>query len=322
MQQKNVDEVIAEVDTEEAPEVIPEVSVKPPKTFDEQIDILTQRGLYVADRQEAILSLSSINYYRLRGYYNKLTQNDSDNFIPGTSLSQIITFHQFDSKLRKILLGLLLDIEITARARIAYVLAHQWGPLGYENKDKYTGCDPTNLDKLLESIHEDIRRSNERFIVTYNEKYKGQFPIWVTVEVMSFGDLSKLYGLLPPDIRQDIANYYGKIDQTLLVNWLLAASVLRNVCAHNSRLYDRTFAIRVTIENNLQKHLQESLNNGFTVYNNTLFAYLLALRRISTQGSWNTLYDEINRLFDEYYGQIEIIKLGFPFQWKKLLCKK
>lgn len=41
---------------------------KPAKTFEEQIDLLIDRGLQVDDRDEAIHYLSQLNYYRLAAY--------------------------------------------------------------------------------------------------------------------------------------------------------------------------------------------------------------------------------------------------------------
>lgn len=73
------------------------------------------------------MSLSSLNYYRLRGYYIHLQINNSDSFHPGVSFDQIVALHAFDSRLRLLLLELLFDIEIVARTRIAYEIGTAWG---------------------------------------------------------------------------------------------------------------------------------------------------------------------------------------------------
>lgn len=42
---------------------------KPPKTFQEQLDLLETRGMVIADHENAIHYLKHLNYYRLRGYW-------------------------------------------------------------------------------------------------------------------------------------------------------------------------------------------------------------------------------------------------------------
>lgn len=295
---------------------------KPAKTYEEQLGILKSRGLYADDEISAINQLSVLNYYRLRGYYIHLQEKDSEAFKPGTSLELITSIHSFDSELRILLLRLLFDIEIVARTRIAYEIGNAWGPIGYENEANYLGCDHEQFVSLMTSISDDIRRSKERFIRTHNEKYGGKFPIWVAVETMSFGDLSKLYSLLPPSHRTNIANAYQYIDEKLLSNWFQVSSLLRNTCAHNSRIYARSFSLHAIIENNLEKHMNAIIDPGFKIYDNTLFVYLLALRRISRPETWNRFLDDLDLLFQKNAEIIKINRMGFPFQWKLILLPK
>lgn len=111
-------------------------AVKPPTELGEQVRILKERGLFIENETEAVQILEHINYYRLRGYYIHLQKDDK--FADGVSFNQIVALHNFDSELRAILLTLLLDIEIVARARISYIIAHAWGTMGYRDTNNYT----------------------------------------------------------------------------------------------------------------------------------------------------------------------------------------
>lgn len=295
---------------------------KPAKTYEEQLRILQSRGLYADNEESAINQLAILNYYRLRGYYIHLQEKDNEHFKSGVSLAQIIAIHTFDSELRLILLKLLFDVEIITRTRIAYEIGNAWGPLGYEEEINYNGCDHDQFVKLQSSISSDLMRSKERFIKTHNEKYGGKFPIWVAVETMSFGDLSKLYSLLPPSNRSNIANAYQYLDEKLLLNWLQAASLLRNTCAHNSRIYARSFSVHALIESELKKHIEEIIDSDFALYDNSLFVYLLALRRISRSETWNAFLSNLKALFQNNAGIIEIWRMGFPRQWNRILLPK
>ena len=84
---------------------------KPFKTFDEQLEILQERGLNIEDIDLATTILQHLNYYRLSGY--TLTLRKNDKFYKGTKLSDIIQIYNFDKELKYILLTHLEDIEIS-----------------------------------------------------------------------------------------------------------------------------------------------------------------------------------------------------------------
>lgn len=61
--------------------------IKPPTTFEEQIEILKIRGLIIEDEDFAFRILRKINYYRLSSYSLSLKHNDE--FFSGVTFSQI-----------------------------------------------------------------------------------------------------------------------------------------------------------------------------------------------------------------------------------------
>lgn len=295
---------------------------KPPTTLEEQVDILRSRNLFIDDDVQVMHVLEKSNYYRLRGYYIHLQIKDTDDFKPGVSFTQIAALHDFDNELRGILLKLLLDIEINARARIAYAIAHAWGTMGYRDASNY---DPKQKDKfaeLMARIDDDLANSRERFIGNYKNKYGGQFPIWVAVEVMSFGDLSKLYHLLPIPMKKNIAQAYDYLDESLFTNWIQCAAMLRNICAHNSRIYSRNIPTPITIEKKTEAHIKEICSDSFRIFPHSLFSYLLALRRIASDRTWNLFYEEFDELIRKYDCYVEPTRLGLPDQWRQFLFVK
>lgn len=295
---------------------------KPPTTLERQIEILSERKLFFDDELQAKRILEKTNYYRLRGYYIHLQVKGSDEFKPGVSFAEIAALHDFDNELRALLLKLLLDIEINARARIAYAIAHAWGTMGYRDYSNYDSAPKDKFDELMDRIDSDLANSRERFIDNYNKNYGGQFPIWVAVEVMSFGDLSKLYHLLPTAMKKNISNAYDYLDESLFTNWIQCAAMLRNLCAHNSRIYSRNIPTPITIEKKVAAHINEICTNSYTLYPQTLFSYLLAMRRISDSRAWNFFYNAFAALLQKYDCFVEPIRLGLPRQWKELLFEK
>lgn len=83
-------------------------------------------------------------------------------------------------------------VEIEFRSKIAYHHANRFGALGYKNPDNFKS--PEAHEKFLEELNKQINRSGkELFVVHHKSKYEGEFPFWVAIEVISFGELSKLY---------------------------------------------------------------------------------------------------------------------------------
>lgn len=65
------------------------------KTYVEQLDILEKRNLTIEDRNNAIISLSSINYYNLTGYLYPFKDKNGE-YRPGTTFEQGVALYKFD----------------------------------------------------------------------------------------------------------------------------------------------------------------------------------------------------------------------------------
>ncbi|MFZ5368418.1 MAG: Abi family protein [Spirochaetota bacterium] len=77
---------------------------KKPLTYEEQADLLIQRGL-IADKKVLIERLKSVNYYRLSGYLHTYRIVDSqgqrlDQYHPGTRFDTVWHRYTFDRQSR------------------------------------------------------------------------------------------------------------------------------------------------------------------------------------------------------------------------------
>lgn len=107
---------------------------KPAKTYQEQLEILKSRGLEIPDEVRALHYLAHHNYYRLTAYRIPFTQpGNPDQFLPGTTFDDLWNLYHFDRTLRQIVNEAVKRVEISARARWAYVLGHGYGAQAYEN---------------------------------------------------------------------------------------------------------------------------------------------------------------------------------------------
>jgi abortive infection bacteriophage resistance protein len=90
---------------------------KPAKTYVEQLQILKNRGLIVADEPRALHCLEHHNYYRLSAYRFPLTiQGNPDQFLPGTTFDELWNLYHFDRTLRQFVAEAVKRVEISVRA--------------------------------------------------------------------------------------------------------------------------------------------------------------------------------------------------------------
>lgn len=285
--------------------------IKPFLTIEEQIKRLKERGLIISDENKAACFLESVNYYRFSGY--TLTFRTKDIFNNPVSFEHVCQVYKLDSALRGLLLYMLDHVEIAFRTHIAYHHAQKYNPLGYLDVANFDT--PKYHQEFIDKFTEDIENGKklEELIVAHHiDKYEGKFPIWVAVELLSFGKLSKLYKNMRDEDRQAIAKEHYGVHCDYISNWLHGLSVIRNICAHRGRLYNRNMKIKLS----LPKYFW-----SLEVSNNRVFAYIYVLKTlIKDDELWNTflirLLDIINK-----YNEVNIRELGFPSNWLMVLAR-
>lgn len=204
----------------------------------DQLSLLKERGLSIGDVVGAEKILESINYYRFTGYALPF-MIDREHFRPNATFEDVLAICRYDAKLRDLLFEALEAIELDFRARFAYSFSRMFGALGYRKPVNFRdgGAHAVTLAK----IDAEISRSKEKCIQHFQQDYyPSEIPIWAVVEVLSFGTLVGLYNNLRVDGAKEISKSYG-IKWNILGSYLQHLSVLRNFCAHHSRLYDRKF---------------------------------------------------------------------------------
>ena len=74
------------------------------KTLDEQIDILTKKGLVVEDIETAKTVLLRENYFFLSGYRHLFMRpDDNKTYLEGTTFNELYSMFLFDRQIRNII---------------------------------------------------------------------------------------------------------------------------------------------------------------------------------------------------------------------------
>ena len=282
--------------------------IKNPTTYDQQIDIFRKRGLVISSEDRAICILKQVSYYRLSAY--TLTLKKDNVFFSGVTIDRVYALYEFDRKLRSLIMGALESIEIAFRTEIAYLLAHKYGTMGYLNPSNFSNNDFHT--KFIEHLNDELDRAHEIFIKHQKEKYGGQFPIWVATEVMSFGDLSKLFNNMKNEDKQKLSKEHYGIPHYYISSWLRLVTIVRNICAHYGRLYNRKINVYPRLD---------TTSASLGIDTTRIFAAIFIMKKLYTdRATWNNFVINLKALLDEY----EVVNLdyiGFPKDWYEILYK-
>ena len=232
---------------------------KPPLTYEQQVELLINRGLIVDDKERAIRLLGHISYYRLSAYmlpFKKLENNNYLNqFKEGTRWDDVYNLYLFDRKLRLLVFDAIERIEISIRTQITYQLSHKYGSHWQMNADIFKLNTRTKNGKIItidvhkelcQHINEQLKSNQtETFVQHYINIYDTPVmpPSWMCTEIMYFNQLSRIcMSLKSRKDLVDIANVYS-LPPAQFCSWLHTINYVRNLCAHHSRLWNRDFNI-------------------------------------------------------------------------------
>lgn len=306
---------------------MPSPYTKPWKSLDEQLEILRARGMAIHDADGARALLARTNYYRLSGYWWPYRQRDLtdptmkrrySNLYPGTEFKTVIAMYDFDSALRSHIFEGIEIIEVKLRASVGYHLGSRH-PMGHRYP-AYLDPSFAGHRNFLAELDKETTRSREDFVRHIRDDLDQHLPVWAATELMTFGQLKDLaLGLLAVD-RQSVAKDLGLVNaggQTLsstLRPVLESIRVIRNVCGHHGRLWNKTITAQMpdavrTIPS-IQHIGEGSVPKHFTY---EVFAVLSHLVQSASDGQdWNVRLRRLLESIPNPHGPSEI---GCPQGW-------
>lgn len=211
--------------------------LKKHKTFEEQIQILKNRGLIIDNQKNFKQFLSNVNYYKLCNYL-KFFQTSTNEYK--VNVQEVIDLYYFDRELRNTILLYLEKIEISIKTKVAYVLGEKYGAFGHLFKDSF--FESFNHDDFIKRITDFEANSKEPFINEYYSIYTEEkhVPVWILIEIVPFGNISKVFQYMHNSDKKEISDYFD-VSKKDFESWLQNITLLRNFCAHNSIIWNKNF---------------------------------------------------------------------------------
>ncbi len=279
-------------------------------SVEQQISLLKNEGLGFKDENKAKHLLNHISFFRMKSYLHPLRQTGTRLFKDGAAFEHAYKLYKFDSELRKMICSELEKVEISIRTQLSYILTEYSDVFWFLCTDKFSN--PSNHQALITKLQSELDRSDDDQVLDFKKRYCDQFPpSWITMEVTSFGTLSMIYkGLKGGRSKRCVANYYGLSD-TVMESWLHAIVYTRNICAHHSRLWNKSLRIRPLIP---RQTIHPFLTNS--VQNNRIFYILsIILYFLKTVNPKNTFAQRIKELLAKY-PSVDIHAMGFTEGWQ------
>ena len=233
-------------------------------SIDELIQHMKNRGITFNEISEndAKQFLQNNNYYmKLAAYranYDKCDTGKRQGQYKKLDFGYLKELSTIDMYLRYIVMDMCLDIEHVIKVRLIKNITNNPSEDGYDIVRKFIAQDD-NL-RILKNIRS--HKSGE-YCKDLIEKYYPYFPVWVFVELISFGDL--LY----------FCSFYEKIYGVQIINNKLMNTVrdVRNAAAHSNCLLNK---------------MTEKIDSTKQV-NNEISSFIIGMKNISKTSIVNNL---------------------------------
>ncbi|TCC56916.1 Abi family protein [Kribbella pittospori] len=164
-----------------------------------------------------------------------------------------------------------------------------------------------------------IRDAGREDFLRHNLHKYDELPVWIAVEVLTFGSLVRLFNLMRPEDRTVIAREFGVKGGGLVGGWLEAINYLRNVAAHHARLWNRSMTYTIRRFNRHQvgpvlEHLAGSVPTD-KVYSSLAIAAYLSSAVVQDNVWPRSLLTHV-RAFPATASLSPTDSMGFPVNWE------
>lgn len=283
------------------------------KTIDEQIEILRSRGLTIEDEKDAKVFLLQNNYYRISGY--SLTLRKNDVFVNSATFQNIKDIYHFDQEFRHIILRHIETIEVQIKSIYCYEFTKLHGPLGYLNPSYFSN--QTKHKEIINKANQlkKQRLPHEAYLKHYINDLHQQIPLWAFVDLLTISDISFLYAISEQSLKETIAHHFMLTmnrGPKILGQYLHSMTIIRNLCAHGSRIYNRLFEQKPSLNKKEQKLLIHREDG--TIDNAHFFGFFLIMKRLLPNNDFIEMKNSIMKL-SQKYPFVRLDYYGFPKNW-------
>lgn len=231
------------------------------KNSNELLDYIISKGVSVNNKEDALYKIKTYSYYSIINTYKDVFKNTNNEYKKNVSFDEIYALFEFDKNLRSVFLKYSLEIEMILKSLLAETISSRYGIKDYLIKENFD--DMVNKATITESINvieEEINKQNGKHeaVTHYIDEY-GFVPPFVLTKILTLGELSRLYAILKQSDRQSISKNF-KLSDRVLKQIIVNMTMIRNICAHNDRLFSFHSKFRISFKYIEKNYNEKSVN--------------------------------------------------------------
>lgn len=305
--------------------------MKPFLTYEQQLHKLTdEKQLIINNREFAEEKLRDIGYFALIGGYKEPFRDAMTRvYLENTTFEDIYALYDFDNRLRELIFRYICQIEKKIRNIISYSFCEVYGEMQTRYLDtasyNYVRSNQRGIDKLIRMLDGLALTNTDYDYIVHQRNVYQNVPLWVLINAMTFGQISKMYSFLTSRIQSKISKNFKKVNERELEQYLKVLVLYRNVCAHNERLFSHKVYSEIP---NTVLHSKLHISQTGNQYNQgkkDLFGVVIAFRYLLSADSFLLFKRELVLLIDKYVRSSSRIteknllkQMGFPENWKSI----
>ncbi|MCM1268705.1 MAG: Abi family protein [Bacteroidales bacterium] len=299
---------------------------KPFLTYEQQISKLTDKGLTISNPSKAISLLKKHSYFALISGYKSPFKSKTGKYKMHTTFDDIYTLYTFDDTLRTIVFQNILRIEKHIKSLISYSFCETYG----ESQSQYLKAanynqqiNPSDIRDLIERLENITRDPRDYSYIRHQKNHHGNIPLWVMMKALTLGTVSKFYSFLPQNIQAKVSIEFDYVTESELVRMLALLARVRNVCAHNERLYNYRYYKGAIHDTYIHEYLEIPKQNGqYTKGKQDLFAVTIVLKYLLDEQEFSLFINNINMALETLLSSNRQLQksqmykyMGFPVNW-------
>lgn len=278
------------------------------------------------------------NYYNVINGYKELflassaTATSDEVYRVGTTFDEVYALYNFDRAIRNIYLKHLLKLENTFKTVIAHEFSAKYGHDNYLKMENFDISNERNISasiKLIGDIQQEIARqmSKHHQIVTHYMTEHGYIPLWVLVNVLTFGKIENFYKNMKPTDKTTVARQFN-LHPNELAKFMHMLALARNKGAHDERFFDIKFRERIhtrSIKNFSSLGIARASDGSYTYGTNDAFAIAIMFALLLSKSDLNEFISLMKSEFNKLQKQLHTIPstdimsiMGYPSTWTNL----
>lgn len=304
---------------------------KPFISYNEQIiKLQSEKKLNIENVDFAMDSLQNISYYALiGGYKHPFIDFKTRKYIGNAKFEDLVALYYFDEDLRGLFFKYSCRVERRIRSLMSYHFTKKHGEqqeaylnlANYSSIPKYT-ADISKLIRLLTNMANSNR--DHEYIIYQRNKYHN-VPLWVLMNALTFGQISKMFQFLPQNMQGQICRNFENVKKNEMIKYMKVSTLFRNVCAHSERLF--SYRTHIDIPDTMI-HKKLCITKDGTKYSkgkNDLFSAVIVFRYLLPKEDFALFKKELIQLLNQYEKENSQIStkilyghMGFPENWKEI----